>query len=83
MSYSAHANKKKKKKKFQPGDLVWIHLQKERFPTRHKSKLMSRVDGPFENDNAYKLYLLGDYGALATFNVADLTHMRKMITYMI
>ena len=39
---------------------------------------MPRVDGPFEvlervNDNAYKVSLPEDYGALATFNVADLS----------
>jgi len=73
VSYSAHANKKKKKKKFQPGDLVSIHLQQE-----HKNKLMPRADGPFEilecmNNNAYKVDLPGDYGVSAAFNVADLS----------
>jgi len=52
---------------FHPGDLVWIHLRKERFPSKRKSKLMPRGDGPFEvlkrvNDNAYKVNLPGDYG---------------------
>ena len=63
---------------FQPRDLVWVHLRKERFPTKRKSKLMPRADGPFEvlervNDNAYKVNLSGDYGVSATFNVADLS----------
>ena len=71
------ANKHRKKVVFQPGDLVWIHLRKERFPTKRKNKLMPRADGPFEvleriNDNAYKVKLPGDYGVSATFNVADL-----------
>ena len=66
-SYQAQANKHKKKVVFQPGDLVWVHLRKERFPTKRKSKLMPRADGPFEvlervNDNAYKVNLPGDYG---------------------
>ena len=60
-----------------PGDLVWIHLRKERFPQKRKSKLMPRADGPFEvlekvSDNAYKVDLPGDYGVSCTFNVADL-----------
>jgi hypothetical protein len=77
-SYQNQANKHKKKKVFQPGDLVWVHLRKERFPQKRKSKLMPRADGPFEvlervNDNAYKVNLPGDYGVSATFNVADLS----------
>jgi len=57
---------------------VWIHLRKERFPSKRKNKLMPREDGPFEvlekiNDNAYKVDLPGDYGVSATFNAADLS----------
>ena len=78
LSYTAQANKHKREKLFKPGDLVWIHLRKERFPTKRKTKLMPRADGPFEilekiNDNAYKVELPGDYGVSATFNVADLS----------
>jgi len=58
------ANKHKKRVVFHPGDLVWIHLRKERFPSERKRKLMLRADGPFEvleriNDNAYKINLPG------------------------
>ena len=72
------ANKHRKDAQFQPGDLVWIHLRKERFPSKRKSKLMPRSDGPFEviekiGPNAYKIDLPGDYGVSATFNVADLS----------
>lgn len=47
---------------FKPGDLVWIHLRKERFPSKRKSKLSSRSDGRFKiiervNENAYKVEL--------------------------
>ena len=76
-SYSTQANKHRRPQVFQPGDLVWIHLRKERFPAQRKTKLMPRADGPYEileriNDNAYKVDLPGDYGVSATFNVADL-----------
>ncbi|GKC48061.1 RNA-directed DNA polymerase [Tanacetum coccineum] len=62
---------------FQPGDLVWLHLRKECFPSKRRSKLSPRSDGPFKvlakvNDNAYKIDLPGNYGVSATFNVADL-----------
>jgi len=77
-TYSSQANKGRKKKVFQPGDLVWLHLRKERFPSKRKGKLMPRADGPFEvlervNDNAYKIDLPGDYQVSATFNVSDLS----------
>jgi len=64
--------------RFEPGDLVWIHINKGRFPSKRKSKLMPRADGPFRiiekvNDNAYKVDLPGDYNVSATFNVKGLT----------
>ena len=65
-SYQAQANKHKRRVVFQRGDLVWIHMRKERFPSKRKSKLMRRADGPFEvldrvNDNDYKINLRKDY----------------------
>jgi len=56
-SYEVQVNKHRRKIVFQPGDLVWIHLRKERFPSKRKNKLMPRVEGSFEvlekiNDNA-------------------------------
>jgi hypothetical protein len=61
---------------FEPGELVWLHLRKDRFPALRKSKLMPRADGPFKvreriNDNAYKLDLSVDLVS-PTFNIADL-----------
>ena len=64
---------------FEEGDLVWLHLRKDRFPDARKYKLHPRGDGPFKvikriNDNAYKIdishtkHLVHD-----TFNVADLS----------
>ncbi|KAL3645775.1 hypothetical protein CASFOL_010955 [Castilleja foliolosa] len=63
---------------FQVGDLVLIHLQKERFPAGRFKKLNPPVDGPFRiveriNNNAYKVDLPGKYNVSATFNVADLS----------
>jgi translation initiation factor IF-1 len=77
-SYAKSANKGRKKVTFEPGDWVWIHMRKERFPSQRKSKLMPRGDGPFQvvakvNDNAYKIDLPCEYGVSATFNVADLS----------
>ena len=65
--YKIAGDKGRKKLKFEPGDLVWLHLRKDRFPELRKSKLLPRADGPFKvlekiNDNAYKLELPADFG---------------------
>jgi hypothetical protein len=62
---------------FEPGDLVWLPLRKERFPDLRKSKLVPRADGPFKvlkkiNENAYKLDLPADFVVSLIFNVVDL-----------
>ncbi|KAK7379835.1 hypothetical protein VNO78_34255 [Psophocarpus tetragonolobus] len=77
-SYARQANKGRKKIVFQPGDWVWVHMRKERFPKQRKSKLQPRGDGLFQvlekiNDNAYKIDLPDKYNVSATFNVFDLT----------
>jgi hypothetical protein len=76
--YANKANKGRRQVIFEPGDWVWVHLRKERFPARRRSKLHPRGDGPFQvleriNDNAYKLDLPGEYNISATFNVSDLS----------
>ncbi|XP_062087666.1 uncharacterized protein LOC133794454, partial [Humulus lupulus] len=58
--YIKQANKGRHKQVFEPGDWVWLHMRKERFPTQRRSKLLPRGDGPFQvleriNDNAYRL----------------------------
>jgi hypothetical protein len=63
---------------FEPGDLVWVHLRKDRFPDLCKSKLQPRAAGPFKvlhkiNDNAYKVELRADFGVSSSFNITDLT----------
>ncbi|KAL4369491.1 hypothetical protein GQ457_02G026600 [Hibiscus cannabinus] len=62
---------------FEPGDWVWVHLRKERFPNQWKCKLDPRGDGPFQvieriNDNAYHIDLPGEYNVSSSFNVSDL-----------
>ncbi|KAM7519337.1 hypothetical protein LguiB_018299 [Lonicera macranthoides] len=76
--YAQQANKGRKKIVFEPGDWVWLHLRKERFPEQRRSKLLPRGDGPFQvleriNDNAYKLELSGEYNVSATFHIFDLS----------
>ena len=62
---------------FKEGDLVSIHLWKERFLVKWRSKLLPRADGLFKvlqriGENVYKIELPGEYGVSATFNVSDL-----------
>ena len=52
-------------------------MRKKRFPSKRKSKIMLRSEGPFKileqvGPNAYKVDFPRDYGISATFNVADL-----------
>ena len=64
---------------FNIGDLVWLHLRKERFPNKHKYKLLPRADRSFKvlacyNNNAYKIYLPRDkYNMSDVFNIKDLS----------
>jgi hypothetical protein len=76
-NYKISGDKGRKQLDFAPGDLVWLHLRKERFSDLRKSKLMPRADGPFKvlekvNENSYKLHLSIDYGVSSTFNITDL-----------
>ncbi|XP_070054636.1 uncharacterized protein [Nicotiana tomentosiformis] len=75
---SLRKNKGRKQVIFKPGDLVWVHFRKEKFPSKRNSKLHPRGDGPFQvleriGDNAYKLDLPGEFQVSATFNVTDLS----------
>ena len=77
--YASQANKGRKRIVFEPGDWVWLHMRKERFPAQRRSKLQPRGDGPFQvleriNDNAYKLDQPGEYNVSANFNVSDLSY---------
>jgi hypothetical protein len=73
-NYKISGDKGRKQLDFEPGDLVWLYLRKERFSNLRKSKLKPRVDGPFKvlkkiNENAYKLDLPADFGVSPTFNI--------------
>jgi hypothetical protein len=75
--YRIAGSKGRKEVKLELGDLVWLHLRKDRFPDLRKSKLMPRSDSPFKiiekiNDNAYKLELPPEFGVSPTFNISDL-----------
>jgi hypothetical protein len=75
--YKISGDKGRKQLDFASGDLVWLHLRRERFPDLRKCKLMPRDDGLFNvlekiNDNAYKLYLPAEFGVSPIFNIADL-----------
>jgi hypothetical protein len=75
--YRIECSKGRREVKLESGDLVWLHLRKERFPDLRKSKLMFRANGPFKildkiNDNAYKLELLPEIGVSPTINILDL-----------
>ena len=64
---------------FRSGDLVRIHLRKERFPEERNSKLKPRGDGPYKvlkriNDNAYVIDIpQSKYAVSNSFNVSDLS----------
>jgi hypothetical protein len=77
--YRIAASKGRKEVKLESGDLVWLHLRKERFSELRKSKLMSHAADPFKilakiNDNAYKLELPPEFGVSPSFTISDLRH---------
>ena len=75
--YVEQANRLRKYVEFEVGELVWVHLHKDRFPPGNFGKLKPRVDGPFKiiekiGENAYKLQLPDEYEISPMFNVKDL-----------
>ena len=75
---ASQANKGRRRVIFEPGDWVWVHMHKERFPAHRRTKLHPRGDGPFQilekiNDNAYKVDFPSEYNVSATFNIFDLS----------
>jgi hypothetical protein len=78
VKYKVAGDRGRKHVVFEVGDLVGLHLRKDRFLDLRKSKLMPHADGPFKviekiSDNTYKLELPADFGTIIpTFNIADL-----------
>jgi hypothetical protein len=75
---AAARNKLRKQVLFQPGDMVWVHLRKDKFPLLRRSKLRPRGDGPYRviakiNDNAYSIDIpITEFGGVSnSFNVVD------------
>ncbi|TYK26823.1 serine/threonine-protein kinase TIO-like [Cucumis melo var. makuwa] len=76
-SYKRIADKKRRQATFSEGDLVIIHLQKNRFLAGTYNKLKDKQLGPFRplekfEDNAFKIELPVDLHIHPAFNVADL-----------
>ncbi|KAH9680002.1 Endonuclease [Citrus sinensis] len=85
--YATQANKGRKQVVFQPGDWVWVHMRKERFPAQRRSKLLPRGDGPFQvvariNDNAYKLVRLGIFNESFVLQLICLFCFKLVNVYM-
>lgn len=78
VKYKAHADKKKRDVQFSVGDLVWVHLKKERLPNGKYTKIMQRKIGPCQilkkyGQNSYEIQIPLDLGLSPIFNVCNLT----------
>ena len=56
-NYVEQANRRRKYVEFEVGELVWVHLRKDRFPPGKFGKLKLRADGPFKIIENWREYL--------------------------
>jgi len=78
----ARVDQRRRDVQYQIGDMVMVHLNKNRLPIGKHSKLMMRKIGPCQilekyGPNAYKIELPDDIAISPIFNVADLTLYRS------
>jgi hypothetical protein len=73
-------NKSRKHVTFQPSDMVWVQLRKDRFPLMRRSKLKPHCASPYRvlakiNGNAYSIDIpIAEFGGVSnSFNIADLS----------
>lgn len=76
--YKKAADTKRRELIFQPGDLVWVYLPKERLPLREYNKIKSKKLGPIEvlegiNPNVYRVKLPSHLRTSDVFNIKHLT----------
>ena len=75
--YKVAADRKRRAKVLQVGDLIMVYLRKGRMPAGTYTKLSNKKHGPFQilqniNDNAYVVDLLTVMAISPTFNVAGI-----------
>ena len=74
--YKKYADQKRRGQSFQEGDMVMVHLSKERFPAGFYSKLSKRKIGPYKiikiGENAYVVDLPKHMGIDSILNISDL-----------
>ncbi|KAF8092703.1 hypothetical protein N665_0403s0011 [Sinapis alba] len=81
--YKATADCKRREVIFEPDDLVWVVLTKDRLPLHEYNKLKSRKIGPVHvlehiNNNAYRLQLPPHIKTANVFNVKYLSKFNGM-----